>query len=59
VCTYSSGTVTSSGTATSSGTVTFTAPGTCVIDANEGGNADYLPAQQAQQSVTVVSSGLG
>ena len=39
--------------------VTFTAPGTCVIDANEGGNADYLPAQQAQQSVTVVSSGLG
>src|SRR5262249_61176425 len=38
VCTYSGG------------TVTFTAPGTCVIDANQDGNTDYLPVQQAQHA---------
>ena len=36
------------------GTVSFTAVGTCVIDANQAGNANYLPAPQAQQSFGVV-----
>ena len=34
-------------------TVTFTGAGTCQIDANQAGNANYLPAPQVQQSVTV------
>ncbi|HXU45065.1 MAG TPA: Ig-like domain-containing protein, partial [Thermoanaerobaculia bacterium] len=34
-------------------TVSFTAAGTCVIDANQAGNANYNPAPQAQQSFTV------
>ena len=37
-----------------SGTVSFTGPGTCVIDADQAGNADYDPAAQRQQSFTVV-----
>jgi len=36
-------------------TVAFKAPGTCVIDANQSGNADYQPAPQAEQTVTVNS----
>ena len=32
------------------GTVTFVADGTCVIDANQAGNAGYQAAPQAQQS---------
>jgi len=34
-------------------TVSFTAAGSCVIDANQAGNANYLPAPQAQQSFPV------
>jgi hypothetical protein len=35
-------------------TVTFNAGGTCVIDANQAGNAAYQPAAQAQQTVIVI-----
>jgi hypothetical protein len=38
----------------SGSTVTFTGPGSCVIDANQAGNATYQAAPQAQQTVTVV-----
>ena len=34
-------------------TVNFTAVGTCTIDANQAGNANYQPAPQATQSTTV------
>jgi hypothetical protein len=34
-------------------TVSFTAVGTCVIDANQAGNANYSPAPQVQQSFAV------
>jgi hypothetical protein len=34
-------------------TVTFNADGTCVIDANQAGNASYTAAAQAQQSVVI------
>jgi alpha-tubulin suppressor-like RCC1 family protein len=37
----------------SSGKVSFTAVGSCVIDANQAGNTNYLPAPQKQQPVTV------
>src|SRR6202043_4269673 len=37
----------------SGSTVSFTANGTCVIDANQAGNANYNPAPQAQQSFAV------
>jgi hypothetical protein len=33
--------------------VSFTAVGTCKIDANQGGNADYTAAPQAQQTFSV------
>jgi len=33
--------------------VTFTAPGSCVIDANQHGSAAYQAARQAQQTVLV------
>ena len=33
--------------------VTFNAAGSCVVDANQAGNADYHAAPQAQQTVTV------
>jgi hypothetical protein len=38
----------------SGGTVTFNQPGSCAIDANQGGNARYQSAPQAQQTVTVI-----
>jgi hypothetical protein len=38
----------------SSGIVSFTGVGTCVIDANQAGDADYDAAGQQQQSFTVV-----
>jgi hypothetical protein len=44
---------TSIGCALASGVVSFTAPGTCVIDANQPGNATYSAAPQVQQSFTV------
>jgi hypothetical protein len=37
----------------SGATVSFTGAGTCTIDANQAGNADYLSAPQVTQSVTV------
>ncbi|HXO25813.1 MAG TPA: Ig-like domain-containing protein [Thermoanaerobaculia bacterium] len=37
----------------SGSTVSFTANGTCVIDANQAGNANYNAAPQAQQSFAV------
>jgi hypothetical protein len=36
-------------------TVSFTGAGTCLIDANQAGNADYDPAAQKQQSSIVVN----
>lgn len=44
---------TSSGCSLSGSTVNFTGAGTCVIDANQPGNADYLPAAQMQQSFPI------
>jgi hypothetical protein len=35
--------------------VTFTNPGTCVIDANQAGNAQYSSASQVQQTVTITA----
>ncbi len=39
----------------SGSTVSFTAAGTCVIDANQAGNANYNAAPQVQQSFAVGS----
>ena len=44
---------TSTGCALASGAVSFTGAGICVIDANQAGNADWNPASQQQQSITV------
>ena len=41
----------------SGATVTFVAVGTCVIDANQAGNASYEAATQVQQSFAVLASG--
>ena len=38
----------------SGSTVSFTASGTCIVRANQSGNASYQPAPQVQQSFTVV-----
>lgn len=38
----------------SGSTVSFAASGTCVVRANQSGNASYQPAPQVQQSFTVV-----
>jgi hypothetical protein len=46
----------SSGCTLTSGVVAFTAVGTCVLDANQGGDANWLAAAQAQQSVTVTAA---
>ncbi|MGA2805488.1 MAG: kelch repeat-containing protein [Acidimicrobiales bacterium] len=47
-------TFTTSSVCTVSGsTVSFTGVGECVIDANQAGDADYLPAPQVQQKITV------
>ena len=37
----------------SGSTVTFDHAGTCVVDADQAGNADYLTAPQAQQTIAV------
>jgi hypothetical protein len=43
-----------SGTCSLSGdTVSFTGVGRCIIDANQAGSRDYLPAPQAQQTLTI------
>ena len=39
------------------GTVSFIGAGTCTIDANQGGNANYASAPEAQQSFVVASAG--
>jgi hypothetical protein len=39
--------------AVSSGTVSFIGAGTCVLDANQGGNANYGAATQVQQNFSV------
>ena len=44
---------TSTGCTLSGGVVSFTAAGTCVVDANQAGNANYNAAPQVQQSITV------
>ncbi len=44
---------TSTGCTLSAGVVTGTAVGTCVIDANQAGNADYSAATQVQQKIPV------
>lgn len=36
------------------GSISFLNPGTCLIDANQSGNADYKPAAQIQQSIEVL-----
>ncbi len=41
------------GCAISGGAVSFTAVGTCVVDANQAGNANYNAAAQVQQLITV------
>ena len=38
---------------TNGSTVNYTAVGTCVVDANQAGDADYTAAPQVQQSITV------
>jgi hypothetical protein len=38
-----------------SGVVTFNYVGTCVIDFNDPGNADYLAASQQQQTITITA----
>ena len=37
----------------SGSTVSFTGAGTCLVDANQAGNANYAAASQIQQSITV------
>jgi hypothetical protein len=38
-------------------TVSYTAAGSCVIDADQAGNARYQPAPQAQQTIDVIGLG--
>jgi len=46
--------VTSAGVCTvNNATVSFIGEGTCTIDANQGGDADFAPAPQMQQMVNV------
>jgi len=40
----------------SGGTVSFNGVGTCIIDANQGGDADYTAAQQTQQQFDVAQA---
>jgi hypothetical protein len=40
----------------SSGTVSFNHPGSCVLDANQAGNADYAAAPQVQRTITVAQA---
>jgi hypothetical protein len=47
----------SSGCSLSGGVVKFTAPGTCVLDYNDSGNASYAPALQVTQSFPVGGQG--
>jgi large repetitive protein len=40
----------------SAGTVSFTGVGMCVIDANQAGSANYVPAPEAQQSFSITKA---
>jgi YVTN family beta-propeller protein len=40
----------------SGGSIEFDAAGTCVVDANQSGNADYLPAPPVQRSISVIQA---
>jgi hypothetical protein len=40
----------------SGSTVTFNQPGTCVVDASQAGDSQYLPAPPAEQDIPVASS---
>jgi len=44
---------TSTGCSLTAGVVSFTGVGTCVVDANQGGNTTYAPAPRVQQSIVV------
>jgi Polysaccharide deacetylase len=46
----------STGCSLSGSTVSFTAPGTCVIDANQAGTTNYNAALQVQQSLTITQA---
>ena len=46
----------STGCAMTGGTVTFVSVGTCVIDANQDGDANMAPAPQVQQSISILLS---
>jgi|GEM_PF-1094673 len=43
----------STGCSLANGVVTFTGAGTCVLNANQGGNGNYNAAAQAQQSIGI------
>ena len=43
----------------SGATITFTGKGSCVVDANQAGNANYLAAAQVHQSLTVTVTAAG
>ncbi|AWC68639.1 hypothetical protein CA606_20080 [Caulobacter vibrioides] len=47
---------TSTGCALAGGVVSFTGAGTCVLNANQAGNASFLPAPQVQQTFTVLAA---
>ncbi len=47
---------TSTGCTISGAVVTFTAAGTCVIDANQAGNAQFTAAPQKQQTIPVLAA---
>ncbi len=45
----------STGCTLNGGVVQFTAAGTCILDANQAGDANYLPALQVQQAISVAA----
>jgi hypothetical protein len=49
----SSGTGVCSLSGTNGSTVSYAAAGSCIIDANQAGNADYIPAPQVSGTITV------
>jgi hypothetical protein len=54
--TFSADSSSSACSVTPAGAVAFTAAGTCVIDANQAGNADYSAAQMRQQQFSVAQA---
>ena len=54
--TYSIDASSTGGCSVTAGVVSFTAAGSCVIDANQAGNANYNAAPQVQQTVTVAKA---